>query len=158
MRKPRVLNNAFCLLTFIGMNTSSATVCDCECSIFNFIRRSSNSGVFVGVVFFFCEKQYFTDTKATRSLKNYSCCPNPYVDITFTIFIRRRTIYYIVNLIFPSVTLAAMTMLGFTLPSDCGEKMTLGTWEHAHTFCNTHTHTHWAIAHEVRKCHTEKIN
>lgn len=74
-----------------------------------------------------CLKQYFADMKANRSLKNYSCCPNPYVDITFTIFVRRRTIYYIVNLILPSVTLAAMAMLGFTLPSDCGEKMTLGT-------------------------------
>lgn len=69
-------------------------------------------------------------------MKNYSCCPNPYVDITFTVFVRRRTIYYIVNLILPSVTLAAMTTLGFTLPSDCGEKMTLGTLAavHANTF------------------------
>jgi len=78
--------------------------------------------------FFFCLHQFFTGRKATRSLRNYSCCPNPYVDITFTIYVRRRTVYYIVNLILPSVTLAAMAMLGFTLPSDCGEKMTLGTY------------------------------
>ncbi|XP_050522325.1 acetylcholine receptor subunit alpha-type acr-16-like isoform X5 [Daktulosphaira vitifoliae] len=66
------------------------------------------------------------DLQAQRSLKNYACCPNPYVDVTFTLYIRRRTIYYLVNLIMPSVTLAVMAMLGFTLPSDCGEKMTLG--------------------------------
>jgi len=81
----------------------------------------------------------YLDMRATRSLKNYSCCPNPYVDITFTIFVRRRTVYYIVNLILPSVTLAAMAMLGFTLSSDCGEKMTLGTYLHGYMRTQSHT-------------------
>ncbi|XP_025424399.1 neuronal acetylcholine receptor subunit alpha-7-like isoform X1 [Sipha flava] len=73
-----------------------------------------------------CGEKLSLDQKTVRRLRNYSCCPNPYVDITFTVFIRRRTVYYIINLILPSVTLAAMAMLGFMLPSDCGEKMTLG--------------------------------
>ena len=30
----------------------------------------------------------------------YDCCPEPYVDITFTIHIRRRTLYYFFNLVF----------------------------------------------------------
>jgi len=103
------------------------------CMYVYFILNALNSKIFVlSVLFilflvFFSLHQFFTDMKAARSLRNYSCCPNPYVDITFTIYVRRRTVYYIVNLIFPSVTLAAMAMLGFTLPSDCGEKMTLGT-------------------------------
>ena len=29
----------------------------------------------------------------------YDCCPEPYVDITFTINIRRRTLYYFFNLV-----------------------------------------------------------
>jgi hypothetical protein len=29
----------------------------------------------------------------------YDCCPEPYVDITFTIHIRRRTLYYFFNLV-----------------------------------------------------------
>ncbi|XP_017120692.1 acetylcholine receptor subunit alpha-type acr-16 isoform X7 [Drosophila gunungcola] len=58
----------------------------------------------------------------------YACCPEPYVDITFTIQIRRRTLYYFFNLIVPCVLISSMALLGFTLPPDSGEKLTLGTY------------------------------
>ena len=57
---------------------------------------------------------------------HYECCPEPYVDITFTIHIRRRTLYYFFNLIVPCVLISSMALLGFTLPPDSGEKLTLG--------------------------------
>lgn len=57
----------------------------------------------------------------------YQCCPEPYVDVTFTIQIRRRTLYYFFNLIVPCVLISSMALLGFTLPPDSGEKLTLGT-------------------------------
>ena len=56
----------------------------------------------------------------------YECCPEPYLDITFTIKIRRRTVYYFFNLIVPYVLIASMAVLGFTLPPDSGEKLSLG--------------------------------
>ncbi|KAG5675725.1 hypothetical protein PVAND_005605 [Polypedilum vanderplanki] len=56
----------------------------------------------------------------------YNCCPEPYVDITFAIIIRRRTLYYFFNLIVPCVLIASMALLGFTLPPDSGEKLSLG--------------------------------
>ncbi|XP_065337698.1 neuronal acetylcholine receptor subunit alpha-7 isoform X3 [Cloeon dipterum] len=56
----------------------------------------------------------------------YACCPEPYVDITFTIQIRRRTLYYFFNLIVPCVLISSMALLGFTLPPESGEKLTLG--------------------------------
>ncbi|XP_026686641.1 CHRNA7-FAM7A fusion protein-like [Diaphorina citri] len=56
----------------------------------------------------------------------YECCPETYVDITFTIQIRRRTLYYFFNLIVPCVLISSMALLGFTLPPDSGEKLTLG--------------------------------
>lgn len=56
----------------------------------------------------------------------YACCPEPYVDITFTIEIRRRTLYYFFNLIVPCVLISSMALLGFTLPPESGEKLTLG--------------------------------
>jgi hypothetical protein len=56
----------------------------------------------------------------------YECCPDPYLDITFTIKIRRRTLYYFFNLIVPCVLIASMAVLGFTLPPDSGEKLSLG--------------------------------
>ena len=56
----------------------------------------------------------------------YECCPEPYLDVTFTIKIRRRTLYYFFNLIVPCVLIASMAVLGFTLPPDSGEKLSLG--------------------------------
>ncbi|XP_043864529.1 acetylcholine receptor subunit alpha-type acr-16 isoform X2 [Drosophila mojavensis] len=56
----------------------------------------------------------------------YNCCPEPYIDITFAIIIRRRTLYYFFNLIIPCVLIASMALLGFTLPPDSGEKLSLG--------------------------------
>ncbi|XP_021913492.1 neuronal acetylcholine receptor subunit alpha-7-like isoform X4 [Zootermopsis nevadensis] len=55
----------------------------------------------------------------------YNCCPEPYIDITFIIIIRRRTLYYFFNLIVPCVLIASMAVLGFTLPPDSGEKLSL---------------------------------
>lgn len=71
-----------------------------------------------------------TDT-GMPGIKNtitYACCPEPYVDITFTIQIRRRTLYYFFNLIVPCVLISSMALLGFTLPPDSGEKLTLGMY------------------------------
>jgi len=61
-----------------------------------------------------------------RNAIYYQCCPEPYVDVTFEIVIRRRTLYYFCNLILPCVLIASMAVLGFTLPPDCGEKLSLG--------------------------------
>ncbi|XP_023720489.1 neuronal acetylcholine receptor subunit alpha-7 isoform X1 [Cryptotermes secundus] len=61
-----------------------------------------------------------------KNVKEYACCPEPYVDITFIVHIRRRTLFYTVNLIVPCVMISSMTLLGFTLPHECGEKLTLG--------------------------------
>ena len=57
----------------------------------------------------------------------YECCPEPYIDVTFYVQIRRRTLFYMVNLIIPGIMVSSMTLLGFTLPHECGEKLTLGT-------------------------------
>jgi nicotinic acetylcholine receptor len=63
---------------------------------------------------------------AKRNEVIYECCPEPYLDITFIIKIRRRTLYYFFNLIVPCVLIASMAVLGFTLPPDSGEKLSLG--------------------------------
>ncbi|XP_076322928.1 neuronal acetylcholine receptor subunit alpha-7-like isoform X2 [Tachypleus tridentatus] len=64
--------------------------------------------------------------RGKRNVIYYACCPEPYVDITFLIHIRRRTLYYGFNLIIPCVLISSMALLGFTLPPDSGEKLTLG--------------------------------
>uniref|UniRef100_A0A3B3HX37 Neuronal acetylcholine receptor subunit alpha-7 n=2 Tax=Oryzias latipes TaxID=8090 RepID=A0A3B3HX37_ORYLA len=56
----------------------------------------------------------------------YDCCKEPYTDVTFVITIRRRTLYYALNLLIPCVLLSSMTLLVFVLPADSGEKISLG--------------------------------
>ena len=63
---------------------------------------------------------------AKRNVDKYDCCPEQYIDITFTIHIRRRTLYYGFNLIIPCVLISSMALLSFTLPPDAGEKISLG--------------------------------
>lgn len=84
---------------------------------------------------------------AKRNEIYYNCCPEPYIDITFSIIIRRRTLYYFFNLIVPCVLIASMALLGFAcmypfraylfvdlfnlnyqfaVPPDSGEKLSLG--------------------------------
>ena len=63
---------------------------------------------------------------ANRNVKSYECCPEQYVDVTTTVHIRRRTLYYGFNLIIPCVLISSMALLAFTLPPDSGEKISLG--------------------------------
>ncbi|KAK3915891.1 Neuronal acetylcholine receptor subunit alpha-7 [Frankliniella fusca] len=68
---------------------------------------------------------YLLGMPGKKNVNMYACCPEPYVDVTFTIQIRRRTLYYFFNLIVPCVLISSMALLGFTLPPDSGEKLTL---------------------------------
>ena len=68
----------------------------------------------------------FTEVPGERKVQNYHCCPEPYVDVTFTVVIRRRTLYYLTNLVLPCILISSMSLLGFTLPPATGEKLTLG--------------------------------
>lgn len=46
-----------------------------------------------------------------------------FLDITFKFTMRRKTLFYTVNLIIPCVALTFLTVLVFYLPSDSGEKV-----------------------------------
>ncbi|XP_015424583.1 PREDICTED: neuronal acetylcholine receptor subunit alpha-7 [Myotis davidii] len=61
-----------------------------------------------------------------RSERFYECCKEPYPDVTFTVTIRRRTLYYGLNLLIPCVLISALALLVFLLPADSGEKISLG--------------------------------
>ena len=67
------------------------------------------------------------DVPAEHNVLYYDCCPEPYYDITFTIHIRRRTLYYGFNLIIPCALISMLTLLTFILPPGEGEKIGLGT-------------------------------
>merc|ERR1712088_844367 len=64
---------------------------------------------------------------AERHVKVYPCCPEPYPDIFFYLKIRRKPLFYIVNLIIPCVGIFYLSILAFYLPSQSGEKTALIT-------------------------------
>ena len=56
-----------------------------------------------------------------KNVRLYPCCPNePFPDIIFYIFIRRRILYYLSNIILPCVWLSILSLVGFWLPPDSG--------------------------------------
>jgi nicotinic acetylcholine receptor len=63
------------------------------------------------------------EVPAVRNEKFYTCCDEPYLDITFNITMRRKTLFYTVNLIIPCMGISFLTVLVFYLPSDSGEKV-----------------------------------
>uniref|UniRef100_A0A3B3T3K0 Cholinergic receptor nicotinic beta 4 subunit n=1 Tax=Paramormyrops kingsleyae TaxID=1676925 RepID=A0A3B3T3K0_9TELE len=48
-----------------------------------------------------------------------------YVDVTYDFMIKRKPLFYTINLIIPCILITSLAILVFYLPSDCGEKMTL---------------------------------
>ena len=65
------------------------------------------------------------EVPAVRNVKWYTCCSEPYLDITFNVTMRRKTLFYTVNLIIPCMGISFLTVLVFYLPSDSGEKVSL---------------------------------
>ncbi|XP_056626370.1 LOW QUALITY PROTEIN: neuronal acetylcholine receptor subunit alpha-9-II [Triplophysa dalaica] len=63
---------------------------------------------------------------ATRNVIMYGCCSDPYPDITYTLLLQRRRSFYIFNLLLPCFLISFLAPLGFYLPADSGEKVSLG--------------------------------
>lgn len=66
-----------------------------------------------------------TEMGAEHNVMTYKCCVEQYPDITFSIRIRRRSLYYITNLIIPCLVTSALGILANILPPDSGEKVAL---------------------------------
>ena len=64
-------------------------------------------------------------TKSKRVLTEYPCCPNPYIDLVYTLILRRSSSFYVGNVILPCAFLSLLSLMVFYLPPDCGEKLTL---------------------------------
>lgn len=59
-------------------------------------------------------------TQAIRNEVKYSCCPQAYPDVTFHIYLARRSLFYVLNLVFPIAVITLLTTLSFVLPAESG--------------------------------------
>ncbi|XP_002740574.1 neuronal acetylcholine receptor subunit alpha-10-like [Saccoglossus kowalevskii] len=80
------------------------------------------------VTVFTSDGEWDMEYMASRSnIEFYPDAPGiPYTDVTYTIHLRRRPIFYFFNLITPCVLLAVVTLLMFFVPAEANEKITLG--------------------------------
>ncbi|XP_015683474.1 neuronal acetylcholine receptor subunit alpha-9, partial [Protobothrops mucrosquamatus] len=63
---------------------------------------------------------------AVKNVITYGCCSEPYPDVTFTLVLKRKSSFYIFNLLLPCLLISFLAPLGFYLPADSGEKVSLG--------------------------------
>ncbi|XP_028818840.1 neuronal acetylcholine receptor subunit alpha-10a [Denticeps clupeoides] len=63
---------------------------------------------------------------AIKNIILYGCCADPYPDVTYTLKLKRRASFYVFNLLIPCVMISFLAPLGFYLPADSGEKVSLG--------------------------------
>lgn len=76
---------------------------------------------------FYMESSEFEliSAKAKRNVVTYSCCPEPYPDVTFTLHLRRKPGFFLYNIIIPCLVIASLAILTFVLPPEIGERVTL---------------------------------
>lgn len=82
-------------------------------------------------VSFDCVPLNLSEVPGQMNKRVYECCEEPYPDVTFTVVMRRRTLYYGLNLLIPCILISTLALLVFLLPADSGEKISLGE-EHTH--------------------------
>ncbi|VDL73975.1 unnamed protein product [Nippostrongylus brasiliensis] len=61
-----------------------------------------------------------------RSCKGFIHIDSLYSTVVFELHLRRRTLFFMYNIIAPCVMLSILTMMQFLLPCESGEKVTLG--------------------------------
>lgn len=67
----------------------------------------------------------YVSLKAERHVLYYGCCPEPYPDVTYYLKLKRKPQFYLINLIVPSMLITVMAALGYYLPVESGEKVSL---------------------------------
>ena len=63
---------------------------------------------------------------ASKNVKYYTCCIEPFPDLIFTIDIRHVPTFYIYSLLLPAVLLSFLTLAIFWLPPESPTKIILG--------------------------------
>lgn len=48
-----------------------------------------------------------------REEVKYSCCPNKYTLLKLTLYLRRKPLFYLINLIIPTAIITLIAIVGF---------------------------------------------
>ncbi|CAH8866743.1 unnamed protein product [Trichobilharzia szidati] len=61
-----------------------------------------------------------------RNIQTYGSDDQTYIDVTINVYMQRRALYYVFNIIIPCMIMSVMALLVFTLPPEANEKIVLG--------------------------------
>ncbi|XP_048238962.1 neuronal acetylcholine receptor subunit alpha-10-like [Haliotis rufescens] len=64
--------------------------------------------------------------KKSRQVSYYSCCPEPYLALMYRVVVRRRPLFFLVNLMMPCLVITLVALLGLLVPNESGEKISIG--------------------------------
>lgn len=62
---------------------------------------------------------------AVKHYTKYKCCKTPFAEVTFTLHIQRKTLYYFYTLVVPCSLITLLVTMGFYLPPASGQRVTL---------------------------------
>jgi len=72
----------------------------------------------------------FIDVPTTDSYTWYDTYETPFSRVTFTVRLRRKPIYYVINLLIPSIVFCVLTMITLTLQPGSPDRTALGLYCH----------------------------
>ncbi|CAG0894788.1 unnamed protein product [Darwinula stevensoni] len=72
------------------------------------------------------EEFTLTSYTAENRTEEDPCCENPFTVVDYVIRIKRRAAFFIINYVLPMVVINVIALLAFLMPSESGEKVTLG--------------------------------
>ncbi|XP_071108615.1 neuronal acetylcholine receptor subunit alpha-10-like isoform X2 [Haliotis cracherodii] len=64
--------------------------------------------------------------KKSRNVLTYQCCPESYLTLTYRVVVRRRPLFFLVNLMMPCLVITLVALLGLLVPNESGEKISIG--------------------------------
>jgi hypothetical protein len=78
----------------------------------------------------FNNEWHIVGTEAKAIEERYECCPAPFYMTSFNIHVRRGASSYVSNYIIPSILIAILSIMMFTLPPEVGKRM--GEYSNSH--------------------------
>ncbi|KAF6035604.1 nAChRa7 [Bugula neritina] len=74
------------------------------------------------------QEWHLLNFSVVRNTVYFECCPDtPYIDLDYTLKISRLQLFYVINIIIPSIFIALLTLVTFIIPVQSGEKLSFGS-------------------------------
>jgi len=71
------------------------------------------------------------DVPVSETAMWYECCDTPFNRITFSVRLRRKPLYYVVDLFVPCCALSVVSLFSLTLQPGCSDRLSLGQYSNS---------------------------